>query len=135
MYAQSSLPQIAGTLPRYFSLDGAGNTSGFVQSGTSYDFDSSSVLLGGGYISSDGWLANDTVMQPDYYAIMYKRFGSPATSDYPGGTILTSPPTSRSTPYYVTGDLTISTSAWNMTAGQRIIVIVTGDIDKSTPRT
>ena len=106
VYAQSSLASYIppGTLPRYFSLDGAGNTSGFVQYGTSYDFDSSSGLLGGGYISSDGWLANDTVMQPDYYAIMYKRFGSPATSDYPGGTILTSPPASRSTPYYVTGD-------------------------------
>jgi hypothetical protein len=98
-----------------------------VQYGTTYDFDSGTGL-GEQYISSAGYLANDTNLQTDYYAVMYKRFGSPTTVDYPSGTTLAAQPVSRAAPYYVPGDLTVDGSVWSVGTGQSVVVLVNGNL-------
>jgi hypothetical protein len=133
-YAQTSIRSYipAAASPQYFSLDGTGGSPGFVQYGTSYDFDSSPTGEGETLVSSNGWLTNDTTIQPDYYAIMYKRFGSPATPDYSGGTTVDSlsdfTSLAHDSPYYVTGDLTIDGADWAIGPGQRVVVIVDGNL-------
>lgn len=66
---------------RYVVTNGAGGTPGVVTYGTSYDFDNTT---GGGsgetFVSSTNWLANETHTSTDYYAVMFHRFGSPATA-------------------------------------------------------
>jgi hypothetical protein len=129
VYAQTTLRSYIppAAVPRYFSLDGAGGSPGIVQYGTSYDFDSAAGF-GEQYVSSMGYLANDTNLQTDYYAVMYKRFGSPATPDYAGGTTLNTQLAGRATPYYAGGDLTIDGADWSVGTGQSIVVLVNGDL-------
>jgi hypothetical protein len=65
VYVQTSLRSYIPTLTasRYFSLDGAGGSPGLVQYGSSFDLDGGSSGLGEAYVSSKGWLVNDTNLQ------------------------------------------------------------------------
>lgn len=113
---------------RYFVKDGnTGGTPGVVTFGTSADFDTTSGN-GYGYVSTKNWLVTETQDSSDYYAIMYHRFGSPTTADYPGGTTFTSKIASRAEPYYVGGDLIVDTADWTVGNGETITVLVNGDL-------
>ncbi len=133
---QSYIP--AGAVPRYFALDGAGGTPGVVTYGAGYDFDSTLLGLGEAYVSSQGWLVNETYPATDYYAVMYHRFGSPADADadYTGETTLTaipSQPPKNGNAYYVSGDLTIGTNPWVVGSGQSIVILVSGNLTINEP--
>ncbi len=113
---------------RYFDKDGnTGGTPGIVTFGTSADFDNTSGT-GYGYVSTKNWLVKETQSATDYYAVMYHRFGSPTTADYPGGTTFTSKPASRTEPYYVNGDLIVDTNQWSVGNGETITVLVNGSL-------
>ncbi|MBM3179466.1 MAG: hypothetical protein FJZ86_03840 [Chloroflexi bacterium] len=118
----------SGSSPnRYFVRDGDGGTPGVVTYGTAYDFDSASVGYGESYISTEGWLANDINPATDYYAVMYHRFGSP-DADYTGPTTFNAKPASQPDPYYVNGDLAISTVDWSVGNGETLTIIVNGNL-------
>jgi hypothetical protein len=104
-----------------------GGTAGIVTYGTSYDFASGSTSLGESYVSSPGWLANETYVETDYYAVMYHRFGSP-DPDYTGNTVLGAELLSREDPYVVDGDLTVGTTDWSIGDGERVVVFVDGNL-------
>ncbi len=129
VYASAALRSYvpSATAPRYAALDGNSGRPGVVQYGTTYDFDSGISGSGDAYISSEGWLANEAYAATDYYAVMLHRFGNP-DADYTGDTTLTSELPSRADPYFVDGNLTISSSDWNATAGETIVVLVDGDL-------
>ncbi len=129
VYASAALRSYvpASTSPRYAVLDGDGGAPGVVQYGTTYDFASSSTSTGDSYMSSKRWIAKETYAPTDYYAVMLHRFGNP-DADYTGDTTFTSELASRPEPYYVNGNLTITTADWNATAGETIIVLVNGNI-------
>jgi len=127
VYAANNIssPVAAGASSQFFMTDGASGSPGVVTYGASYDFDSAAGVQGEAYVSSDGWLANDTFPATDYYSVMYQRFGSPdATST--GNTTYTSERPSGT--YFVDGNLTISTADWNVTSGESIVVFVDGDL-------
>jgi hypothetical protein len=114
-----------GASPRYFDRTPTQGTAGVVTYGASYDFDSSATEEGESYISSPGWLANETYRATDFYAVMYHRFGSPAAT-HTGDTVFSSKPASGT--YVVDGNLTIDTAAWNVGAAEDIIVLVDGNL-------
>jgi hypothetical protein len=114
-----------GASPRYFNRTPSQGTAGVVTYGSSYDFDSSATGEGESYISSPGWLANETYRPTDFYAVMYHRFGSPAAT-HTGDTTFSSKPASGT--YFVDGNLTIDTAAWAVGATEDIIVLVDGNL-------
>jgi hypothetical protein len=123
---RSFIPSVAS--PRYFVRTPTEGTSGVVTYGTSYDFASGTTAQGEAYVSSSQWLANDTYTATDYYAMMYHRFGSP-TADYTGDTIFNSELASSADAYFVDGNLTVSgPTAWSVTDGENIVVLVDGDL-------
>lgn len=129
VYASAALRSYvpASTSPRYAVLDGDSGTPGSVMYGTTYDFDGSASDTGEAYVSSKGWLANETTSRTDYYAVMYHRFGSPEP-DYTGDTTFTSKLASRDAAYVVDGNLTISSADWSVTDGENIVVLVNGNL-------
>lgn len=120
-----SSPIPPGTSPRYGLLDGTGGFPGVATYGISYDFDSSAGSAGDAYISSTGWLTNETYPASDFYAIMYHRYDSPAPN-YTGDTTFTSQLASGT--YYVDGNLTINTTPWSVASGTSIVVLVNGNL-------
>lgn len=118
----------AGASPQYFVLDGSGGSPGVVTNGGLFDFDADVVGTGGNYVSSTGWRASETCDPTDWYATMYHRFDSPTTADYSGNATITSRPTSRATPYYASGNVTINGSDWTVGNGQNIIFLINGDL-------
>ncbi len=120
-----SSPIPVGASPRYGLLDGGSGLPGVATYGVSYDFDSDTGSLGESYVSSTGWLANETYAATDFYALMYQRFDSPA-ADYSGPTTFTSQLASGT--YFVDGDLTIGTNPWNVGSGTSIVVLVNGNL-------
>jgi hypothetical protein len=129
VYASAQLQSLipSGASPRYFDLAPTGGTAGVVSYGSAYDFANGSSDAGDTYISSPQWLANETHTSADYYAVMYHRFGSPA-ADYTGDTILASELLSRDDPYFIDGNLTISTTDWSITNGENVVVFVDGNL-------
>lgn len=128
VYGSQSItsPVGAGASPRFFVTDGVtGGFPGVVTYGTAYDFDPSVTAQGEGYVSSKGWLVNEAYAPTDYYAVMYKRFGSPAATET-GTTTYNSERTSGT--YFVDGDLSINTADWNVTSGESIVVFVDGNL-------
>ncbi len=127
VYASAALRSYvpASTSPRYAVLDGDGGAPGIVTYGTTYDFASSLSSTGDSYMSSKRWITNETYVPTDYYAVMYHRFGSPAATST-GDTTFTSKPASGT--YYVNGNLTIDTAGWNVSPGETIVVLVSGNL-------
>lgn len=115
--------------PRSFNIDGTGGYPGIVTYGTSADFDSSTLSTGGTLVSSKNWLANNTHTAIDYYDYFYHRFDAPTLTDNALFVNLAavSKPASRSTPYYIDGDMT-TTGDWTVTSGENIVFIVTGNV-------
>lgn len=101
VYASGTLTSLVpvGISPRYFVLD----DPGVVTYGTSYDFN-------GADVSSKKWLVNESYASTDWYSVFFNRFGSPTTPDYDCSTTpcTVTKPASRTTPYYVVGDMTTS---------------------------
>lgn len=117
----------SATSPRVFALDGSGGTPGLVTYGTSYDFDSDPLLTGESYVSSTNWLANETYAAINYYDLFYRRFGGPTTADSFVDLGAVTKPASRTTPYYVVGDMTTS-GDWTVGNGETVIFIVNGNL-------
>lgn len=129
VYASGTLQSFVpvGASPRAFILDGAGTTSpGVATYGTNYDFDDAAGQ-GETWVSSKNWLVHEPgLTATDYYQLMFQQFGGePAVWDYDHPVSPITKPASRSTPYYVKGDMTTSGS-WSVGAGQTIIFIVDG---------
>ena len=116
-----------GATPRTFILDGAGGYAGAAIYGTSYDFDSQSSSLGAGYISSSNWLVNETFSGVNYYELFWRRLGGGTTADSFADLGAVAKPASRTTPYYVVGDMT-TTGDWNIPNGETVIFIVNGNL-------
>ena len=126
VYAASNVTSaIPAVVPRVFVIDGAGSTPGLVTYGISYDFDSTLGLQGENYVSSKGWLANESYAPADYYAAMFHRYDSP-TATAIGDQALTSQLASSVTPYYYDGSVTINTADWTIPSGGNLIVFVSG---------
>jgi hypothetical protein len=109
------------------ALDGAGGYPGLVTYGTGYDFDPDPTLTGGSYVSSTGWLSNETHRVINYYELLWRRLGGMTTPDsFPDLTSVAKPP-SRPAPYYITGDMTTSGN-WTVAEGETVIFIVNGNL-------
>lgn len=106
---RSYIPSLA--TPRVFNLDGTGGYPGVVRYGTSFDFDNNWLQTGSAYTSSTDWLVNSTDTQVDYYDYFYRRFGAPTTPTTDAAftnLLAVTKPSSSTTPYYVSGDMTTS---------------------------
>lgn len=126
----SSIP--SGTSPRSFILDGTGGYPGVAIYGTSYDFDSDPTLTGGTFVSSYDWLVNETHSPVvNYYEYFRIKLGGPITPSTIGemgsSQESMSKPPSRTTPYYVVGDMTTS-GDWTIPDGETVIFIVNGNL-------
>ncbi len=118
--------------PRFFGLDnpvGTDWTSGVVTYGGalgSFDFNPEGGL-GAAYVNNDHWLVNDKPnAKMSFYDYFYGRLGAPTTPD-----TLTTPltqPASRTTPYYLTGDVTTS-GDWSVGDGQNLVFIIDGNLN------
>ncbi len=113
-----------------FIKNGTGGYPGVATYGTSANFDWSGITNGQDWVSSQKWLAHDTAPAPDtdYYQLMVSQFGG--FPDNPDWTDPASPipkPASRTTPYYVQGNMSTS-GDWVVTAGQKVIFIVDGNL-------
>lgn len=122
----------AGISPREFVLDGAGAYPGVVTYGTSFDFaieTTGSDPTGTDFVSSRDWLVNETYATTDWYDTFYRRFGSPTTADYDcsASPCTINQPASRTTPYYVLGDMATQGN-WNVGDSENLIFIVDGDL-------
>ena len=120
------------TNPRFFSLTGVGGSPGVVTYGGSYDFDPDINGLGESYVSSTGWLINQSDTQTDYYQEFYSRFGSP-TPTATGNIPISSQLAGSADPYYYNGNVTINGAAWNIPNGASVIVFVSGNLTIQTP--
>ncbi len=127
VYAASGLssPIPPGTTPRYGLLDANSGLPGVATYGVSYDFDSDAASAGDAFISTTGWLVNETYAPTDFYSILYHRYDSP-NPDYSGDTTFTNKLASGT--YYVDGNLTIDTNPWSVAAGESIVVLVNGNL-------
>jgi len=111
-----------------FITNGTGGYPGVATYGTDYDFDATDPGKGEAWVSSKNWLVNDTITSnTDYYALLYKQFGSP-TPTTTGNTTLNSQLSGSATPYYYNGALTIDTLSWSVGTGQSVVVFVNGDL-------
>ncbi len=133
VYASGTLTALtpSGASPREFILDGSGGYPGTATYGTSFDFaieTAGADPTGTGFVSSKDWLINETYGTTDWYSVFYTRLGSPTTTDYDcsAGCSITKPP-SRTTPYYVVGDMTTSGN-WTIEAGETVIFIINGSL-------
>ncbi|MBI5619409.1 hypothetical protein HY950_00420, partial [Candidatus Gottesmanbacteria bacterium] len=137
VYSGGALKSYVGgsALPKLFNLNGDGGYPGLVSYGTSYDFDSSPFSYGSTLVSSTNWLVNETI-DPwgmgkagvwDPYTVFWRKFGGPITVDYDGTAIALAKPTSRLTPYVVTGDMTTS-GDWAIGDGETIVFLVNGNL-------
>lgn len=132
VYAKTTITSLVpvDASPRYFNLDGSGGYPGVVIYGGSgshpYDFD-----IGAGYgedlVSSKGWLVNDVFDEKDFYTLFYHKFGAPTTPDTFPDLNNVGKPDSRSTPYYVVGDMTTSGN-WTINNGQNIVFLIDGNL-------
>lgn len=129
VYAAMNLSSLlpVGIVPRKFNLNGTGGYPGVVTYGTSYDFDPDSSSQGQALVSSTNWLVNETQAQVDYYQIFYRRLGAPTTPDSFPNLAAVTKPASRTTPYYVVGDMTTS-GDWSVGAGENITFLVNGNL-------
>ncbi len=130
VYASGRLGSyIPAVSPRVFNDVGAGGYPGVVTYGTSYDFDSDPYAQGRTLVSSKNWLAQATRTTVNYYDLFYHRFGAPTATDnalFPS-LLLVTQPASRSTPYYITGDMTTA-GDWSVGSGQNIVFLVNGNL-------
>jgi hypothetical protein len=130
VYASATLQSYvpAGAVPRAFILNGAGGYPGVATYGQNYTFDSSGATHGETWVSSKNWLVADTAPATDFYQLLYRQFGgTPATVDYVNPASPVSQPASRTTPYYVTGDMTTS-GDWTVGSGQTLVFIIDGNL-------
>jgi hypothetical protein len=125
VYASGTLRSYVPT-PRRFITNGAGGYPGVATYGGTFDFDAGAGT-GSTDVSSTNWLVKDLSPATDFYQLMYQRFGSPATPDYANPPSPVAKPASRTTPYYVTGNMTTSGN-WAVASGQNIIFIVDGNL-------
>jgi hypothetical protein len=122
---KSYLPDVT---PRVFNRNGEGGYPGVVTYGSSYDFESDTTQ-GSSVVSSTNWLANETRTAIDYYDFFYRRYGSPTTTDNDAFINLAavSQPDSRTTPYYIEGDMTTA-GDWSVGTGESIVFLVNGNL-------
>lgn len=131
VYASASLRSYIppAVSPRVFNTNGTGGYPGLAIYGTSYDFDSDIYSQGGTLASSKNWLVNANRTDVDFYNYFYHRFGSPTATDnllFPSLSAV-SKPASRSTPYYVSGDMT-TTGDWTVGSGEQVVFLVEGNL-------
>ncbi|MBI3559849.1 hypothetical protein HY087_01845 [Candidatus Gottesmanbacteria bacterium] len=116
-----------GITPRVFNLDGTGGYPGVVTySGSGYDFDVGPTQ-GSTTVSSKNWLASDSRPIVNYYELLWRRFGGGTTPDSFPDLTAVAKPASRTTPYYVAGDMTTS-GDWVVGDGETVIFIVSGNL-------
>lgn len=139
VYASGTLRSFVPSVsPRVFNGDGSGLYPGVVTYGTICDFDSDSFYNGCSYVnppgnphmvSSTNWLVQATRTMVNYYDLFYHRFGAPTITDndlFPALNAV-SQPASRTTPYYITGDMT-TLGDWSVGSGQSIVFLVNGNL-------
>lgn len=134
VYAAGTLTSYVADLasPRSLILDGSGGYPGVAIYGTSYDFDVSGLAKGESYVSSTDWLVNEThIPVVNYYEYFRIKLGGPITpstvQEMGSPQESMSKPPSRTTPYYVVGDMTTS-GDWVVGEGETVIFIVTGNL-------
>jgi len=98
----------------------------------------SSVDLGSGTVSDEGWVANSSLSPTrTNYALVYNQLGFSASSvpDYQGAAALdVAKPTSAAnsgTAYFIDGNMGINSTAWSVGSGEEITFLVNGDLDIS----
>lgn len=129
VYAAGSVTSAVAALtsPRSFSLNGTGGYPGLVRYGTSYDFDSDVTSKGETFVSSPKWLAQETDTSVNYYDYFRIKLGGTFPADYTNPLTPIPKPTSRATPYFVSGDMTTS-GDWVVGNGETILFIVNGNL-------
>lgn len=122
-----------GTSPRVFALSSSGGSPGVVLHGTDfpspgYDFDPDTVGKGGALVSSTNWIAEDNPsLQVNWYDYFRIKLGGTFPADYTNPLTPIPKPTSRATPYYVSGDMTTS-GDWVVGNGETLLFIVNGNL-------
>ena len=118
---------------RVFIQDGDGGYPGIATHGSDtpypgYDFNSRVNQEGEDRVSSTGWLVDGQADTTNYYKLFYNRLGgNPVAIDYDSPVTPVPQPASRTTPYYVTGNLTTS-GDWAIPDGEKLIMVITGDL-------
>jgi len=72
-------------------------------------------------------LVNETFSGVNYYELFWRRLGGGTTADSFADLGAVAKPASRTTPYYVVGDMT-TTGDWNIPNGETVIFIVNGNL-------
>lgn len=134
VYAAGGITSAIAALssPRVFSLNGTGGYPGVVRYGTDYDFDADVASKGETLVSGTKWLAQETdTPKVNYYDYFRIKLGGPITpstvQEMGSSQESMSKPPSRTTPYYVVGDMT-TTGDWTILDGETVIFIVDGNL-------
>lgn len=123
---------------RYISLESGGvnYTEGLITYGGAdgnYDFDTNAGS-GANYASVEKWLVNESPFAKyDLYQYFFGRFGNPSTPD-----TLTLPldkPAVRATAYYLSGDVSTSSTPWVIHDGESYVFLIDGNLTINAPIT